>query len=278
MAVHESFLEYRGFRFLKAAAGLVALSILLYVLYTPIGPHNGGTWLGYGLGTVGLVLIGWLTYLGVRKRQYDLGPVKLKAWVSAHVYLGLSLLVVGTLHTGFQFGWNVHTLAYALMVVVIASGIWGVYAYVRYPTLMTANRGGQTLDAMMRSVAELDRQCRDLAMGLGDEVARVVLDSQQNTVIGGGAWTLLSGKVRGCPTARAVDRVEDLAKGTADAAADKLASLLSLLRRKAGLLRRIRKDLQYRALMEVWLYVHVPLSVALLAALLVHVFAVFFYW
>ena len=42
---------------------------------------------------------------------------------------GLSLIVIVTLHTGFQFGWNVHTLAYGLMLLVIVSGIFGIVVY-----------------------------------------------------------------------------------------------------------------------------------------------------
>ena len=80
--------------------------------------HNGGSWYGYLLGTIGALLILWLTLLGVRKRAMTRRRWSLKAWTSAHVYLGLSLIVIGTLHTGFQFGWNVHTLAYALMMLV----------------------------------------------------------------------------------------------------------------------------------------------------------------
>ena len=33
-----------------------------------------------------------------------------------------------------------------------------------------------------------------------------------------------------------------------------------------------------RALLEIWLYVHVPLTVVLIAALIAHVVSVFFYW
>ena len=34
-------------------------------------PPNGGTWQGYVLGTIGALLIVWLTLLGVRKRRYS---------------------------------------------------------------------------------------------------------------------------------------------------------------------------------------------------------------
>src|SRR3546814_7069282 len=86
---------------------------------------NGGSWYGYTLGTIGAGLILWLTALGYRKRKMTNDYWSLTAWTSAHVYLGLSLMVVGTWHTGFQLGWNVHTLAWALMMPVILSVLYG---------------------------------------------------------------------------------------------------------------------------------------------------------
>ena len=50
------------------------------------------------------------------------------------------------------------------------------------------------------------------------------------------------------------------------------------LARKDELLGRARRDVRYKALLDLWLYVHVPLSFALLAALISHIVAVFFYW
>jgi hypothetical protein len=41
---------------------------------------------------------------------------------------------------------------------------------------------------------------------------------------------------------------------------------------------RIRGAMRIRALLEVWLYIHVPVTFALIAALTVHVISVFFYW
>ena len=58
-------------------------------------------------------------------------------------------------------------------------------------------------------------------------------------------------------------------------ARDKVMSLLS---QKQAALARLRKHLRLRGLLEIWLYVHVPLTFALIAALSAHIISVFFYW
>src|SRR5687767_11177766 len=142
--MHQSFLSYRRKRYMWIALALCAAAIVAYALHEPRSTPNGGTWLGYTLGTVGAALIFWLTALGVRKRSYKSRLGTVQGWVSAHVYLGLALVVVVTLHTGFQFGWNIHTVAYLLMMLVIASGLVGINAYVRLPKEMSQNRAGLT--------------------------------------------------------------------------------------------------------------------------------------
>ena len=276
--MHESILVYRRFRYLRFGALLVLLCVVAYAAHQPLTAPNGGTWLGYGLGTVGALLILWLMWFGVRKRRYNKGPGLLEDWLSAHVYLGLALIVVATLHTGFQFGWNVHTLAYGLMMVVILSGVFGVYAYMRFPAMMTENRRSLTLDQMLAQMSELDAECREVALTLVDQVNAAVLDASENTRIGGGVLRQLSGKEPDCATARALVKVRTLADQSDMSEAAPLRRLISLLTRKDELLRRARRDVQLKALMDVWLYVHVPLSFALLAALLAHVISVFYYW
>jgi pSer/pThr/pTyr-binding forkhead associated (FHA) protein len=51
---------------------------------------------------------------------------------------------------------------------------------------------------------------------------------------------------------------------------------VQLLERKAAALMRIRSAMRIRALLEVWLFVHVPITFALIAALFVHIISVFF--
>ncbi len=275
--MHEGFLVYAGFRYLKLATFLCVASIALYAWHMPPDEPNGGTWLGYGLGGIGATLILWLMWFGVRKRKYGTTD-KLQGWLSAHVYLGLSLIIVATLHTGFQFGWNLHTLAYTLMMVVIASGFFGIYAYARYPRLMTENRRGITNDEIYAEIGELDRECRQLASAMPDEIAALVLVSCNETSIGGSILRQLSGHDPNCGTDRAFAGIRDLASSAGAAHGGDIRKLISLLGKKSTLLRTMRRDVQLKAMLEIWLYFHVPLSFALLAALVGHVISVFFYW
>ena len=67
--MHVSLLAWQRYRLFWWALGLTIASILLYATQGPEQgqPANGGTWQGYTLGTVGALLIVWLSLLGVRK-------------------------------------------------------------------------------------------------------------------------------------------------------------------------------------------------------------------
>jgi hypothetical protein len=54
--------------------------------------------------------------------------------------------------------------------------------------------------------------------------------------------------------------------------------LIVLLCRRQAVLRRIRRDIQLQGWLRLWLYIHVPLTFALLAALIVHIMSTFMYW
>jgi hypothetical protein len=57
-----------------------------------------------------------------------------------------------------------------------------------------------------------------------------------------------------------------------------LQELIDLISRKRKLVRQLLTDIRLQGLMEIWLYFHVPLTMALLATLLAHIVSVFFYW
>jgi hypothetical protein len=281
-AEHESFLAHRNFRWLKIALALTFVFGAGYVLADIRPRPNGGSWYGYTLGTIGALLIVWLAWLGIRKRRITPGRWSLKGWTSAHVYLGLLLLVIGTLHTGFQLGYNVHTLAWVLMVLVIASGIYGVTAYATLPARLSANRGEMTREAMVESLAAIDRQLEAAAQPLAREDADMVMAALEHDPFRAGALERLSGRARRDPTEAALVHISTARAWSDDAATrdDNSAQqrVRALLGRRQSQIAQIRRHMRLKALLEVWLFVHVPLTIALIAALIAHVISVFYYW
>jgi hypothetical protein len=275
---HQSILAYARYRYLKVATALVVVSVAAYFWDRPPNGRYGGTWLGYTLGTVGALLIFWLLYFGVRKRRYSSNAGMVQGWLSAHCYLGTTLIVIATLHAAFKVGWNVHTLAYMLMLVVIFSGFYGVYAYLRYPRVMTDNLGDDTLQMLLIRIADLDRQSRQLALSLPDTINRLVLASAQGTRIGGPWYQQMRGRDPRCPTTAASNGVQIIGRKLSGEQAKTNHQLYAVLLKKQELVARARRDVQLKSWMDIWLYIHVPLSIALLVVLTIHIVSVFFYW
>lgn len=284
MYQNESILAFRRARYLKLALGLCALALGLYIWHVPplvYIKRYGGTWLGYTLGTVAAILILWLMMLGVRKRCYRSTMGSVEGWTSAHVYIGTALIIIATLHSAFEFGWNIHTLAYVLMVMVIVSGFYGVYAYVRYPVLMTDNLTGEIIETMLLKIEDLDRKCRRIALDLPDEINAVVMKatrtSPRELAAGNNFRRQITAIHAFCPTRAACDALMHVGMPLTPEQARINGQLLSEMTRKCTLIDRVRRDMRFRALLRMWLYVHVPVSFALLAALIAHIVSVFYY-
>lgn len=278
---HRTVLEYKGYRYLKTASVLSLVALIAYIWAKPAaeGPQFpfGSTWTGYALGTLGALLIVWLLWFGVRKRSYK-SSGSVQGWLSAHVYLGTALIAIGTLHTGFSFGWNIHTLAYVLMLLVIFSGFYGIYAYLRVPSLISQNMGQDTLEGLLSEIEDIDRDAVRLALQLPDEVNRAVARSVRKTRIGGGVWRQVQGRQRRDPTRTALLLIEKLGKQFVADEANQARELYTLLVHKQNLVARARREIRFKAVLQLWLYLHVPLSIGLLVALTAHIVSVFFYW
>lgn len=312
------FFAYRNYYYLKAA-GLLALAFLLaYWLSKPSGgAAYGGTVFGYVSGIVSALIVLLLSWYGVRKRRPPRLPDKraagrrkqaasdtpydperrkaqrrsqaaaeswrhggnLRGWLSAHVHLGTALLILATLHSGFRLAWNLHSLAYILLLLVLASGVYGAYAYIRFPRLITENNSDESLSDILLKIAELDELARFRALGLPDKVNTLVWQARTSTRIGGTFLQQFSGKQHDCPTTLAVERVHELGKTLVDNDQLKLMrDLYAVLVQKQRLVAKARKEISLNARMQFWVYLHAPLAIALLAALLAHVSTILIYW
>ena len=295
--IHRHILAHAGARYLWWSLALILASTVLFSTQSEYRGWNGGTWQGYVLGTLGAVLIIWLALLGIRKRSYRSRIGSVPGWTSAHVYLGLAVVVIATLHCAGRFGWNLHTLAYALMCGVVASGLVGIYVYTTQPRFISANQAGSSRADMFAEVFDLDAQGRELARKCDPAVSIAVKSCIERTVVGGGLVDQLIGRDRSLvylddPRStrgpRMVSNADQrtivdfiayrIPRVSKRAEATQLQSLVTLLSRRQALLRRIRSDIRLQGWLKVWLYVHVPLTIALLVALTIHVVTTFMYW
>ena len=274
----ENVLNISNNLFFKWALGLSILAIALYIWDDPRVAPNGGTWLGYTLGTIGALTIVFLTLFGVRKRSYRSNLGDLKYWLSAHVWLGLALVVIATLHTGFQFGWNVHTLAYVLTMLVVFYGIWGVYMYLRFPSLMSELLNSKTLIQQGEALIEIDQGALKLLdsveAGAFKNKALQLLKSAATEPISRGFWANLKSDYPNSASEIALTQFESMFLQGEQSA----RQLSQLMAKRVGQLKRIREFVQLKSLAGVWLIFHVPMSIGLIASLVAHIFSVFFYW
>lgn len=269
----DNLFNYKNFRFVRLAIFLVFVCAFAYLIYSPEIVAYGGTWLGYGLGTLGAMLIIWLMWLGIRKRQYSKSACNLRGWASAHVYLGMALAFVGTLHMGFQIGWNVHTLAYVLMMLVILSGMWGLSLYVRMPQLMSKTLNRKSPEQIIDEIESIDKEAIKLAKSFNNESLTKQIEKSCRQGIFNSTGQRKFGCVKNCQTNQACEATQKKMHENGN-----LISLYDNQIRRLKALKQLRLYYCQKYWLEIWLIVHVPLSFALLAALTAHVVSVFYYW
>jgi len=168
------------------------------------------------------------------------------------------------------------------MMLVIVSGVYGIAVYALLPHKLSSNRREMTQAQMIESLAAVDRQLEQAAQPLERGDADLVIAALEQDPFAPGALARLSGRYRDCRTERALAALAGPMDGRGDGTAGTLDSehdrVVVLLRKRDGQLEQIRRHMRLKALLEVWLYVHVPMTVMLLAALTAHIVSVFYYW
>ena len=276
--LEETFLTYRGKRWLWISLIAAAVLVGSYLDYRRRMLPHGGTPMGLLYGVIGTVIILVLMALGIRKRRYSSGVGTLLGWTSAHVYLGLLVLLVIPLHAGFKFRFDFHTLAFVLLAVVVVSGIVGVLLYLSVPSRLTRHEAGLQADKVDREINRLLADMRDLAKDKSDAFVHVYRDEVGRTRgrKPRGWQLLLSG-----PGSDAVaKRTDELARLVPQIPAKEHAdfqTLTKLMLQKCQLEANLLSQMRLRNALESWLYIHLPVSLAMVAAVVVHLVFVFYY-
>jgi hypothetical protein len=115
-----------------------------YALHAPSGP-SGGSAIGLTFGIVGSVFMVFAGLLAGRKKfpVWRLG--RAQTWMRGHLWLGLLSLPIIFFHAGFRFGGPLTSVLMVLLIIVVASGIFGALLQHYLPAVMTVQVPSETI-------------------------------------------------------------------------------------------------------------------------------------
>src|SRR5205814_9241986 len=154
----------RGWALLTLA--ILAISAVVYVLYafeSPQGPRGGST-IGLIFGVAGFSFMIFAALLGARKRVPTWRVGRAQAWMRGHLWLGFLALPLILFHGGFHFGGTLTRILMWLLIVTVASGVFGAALQNYLPRLMTRDVPLETIYDEIKHVRQLLREEADRAM------------------------------------------------------------------------------------------------------------------
>jgi hypothetical protein len=126
---------------------ILAVATAVYVPYAMQSLHGprGGSPLGLTYGIVGSSFMVFAGLLAARKKVPVWRVGRAQLWMRGHLWLGLLSLPLILFHGGFHFGGPLTTVLMLLLILVIASGIFGAALQHYMPRTMTAEVPMETI-------------------------------------------------------------------------------------------------------------------------------------
>jgi hypothetical protein len=154
----------RGWLF--ASCVVLVLSAIAYVVYSQqalAGPR-GGSAAGLTFGIVGFAFMIFAALLGARKRVPTWRLGRAQAWMRGHLWLGLLSLPLILFHGGFHFGGTLTRVLMWLLIITVASGLFGAALQNYLPHIITADIPLETIYDEIGNVRKALREEADGAV------------------------------------------------------------------------------------------------------------------
>jgi hypothetical protein len=151
-----------------AIASLIILTIstIAYGIYAQQAPAHpsGGSTMGLLFGSLGFAFMTFAALLGARKRVPTWRLGRAQSWMRGHLWLGLLSLPLILFHGGFHFGGTLTCVLMWLLIIIVASGLFGAVLQNYVPRIMTSEVPLETIYAEISSVQRLLREEADHAV------------------------------------------------------------------------------------------------------------------
>jgi hypothetical protein len=282
----------------------------------PSAPR-GGSVVGLTFGVIGFGFMIFAALLGARKRVPTWRIGRAQAWMRGHLWLGLLSLPMILFHGGFHFGGTLTSVLMWLLIITVASGVFGAALQHYVPQVMTRDVKLETIYDEIGNVRKLlweeaDRDVEAICGPLG--IAKSAKDDGQRAG-GFSAARAMASTTGGAAVAAAAESVvfteEERAPlrkfylsemrpflerpklrasrlGDADKAQSAFSGLRTLLPQAAQATvqdledicdeaRQLARQERLHLLLHGWLLVHIPISLALILLGAVHAVMAFRY-
>ena len=143
-------------KWLGASLIILGASTAMYVPYAvraPSGP-SGGSPLGLTFGIIGSAFMIFAGLLAGRKKFPIWRLGRAQSWMRGHLWLGLLSLPIIFFHGGFRFGGPLTTVLMVLVIIVVASGVFGAVLQHSMPNMMTTQVPSETIFEQIQHVRE----------------------------------------------------------------------------------------------------------------------------
>ncbi len=238
-----------------------------------------GTWLTmrWATGLVGLVGVAVVMTYPLRKQVYRRRAGALRYWMLLHVYVGAIAGVVLLLHAGTRTGGLLTTSLYLAFDFVIASGLFGIAAYVIVPRILTSIEGEPLLiEDLVARRAELQKELDDIVSQsegwLKEEITEVGLKRFLSF-----SFLLRQITHRESLTSELAEAREPFKERLSRMATNEERALLLKSVETAVTLRRVDALIVLHQTLKVWIAPHVISTSLMLALMIVHVIQVIYF-
>jgi hypothetical protein len=143
-------------KWLAASLIILGFATAVYIAYavrSPSGPR-GGSAIGLTFGIVGSAFMVFAGLLAGRKKVPVWRLGRAQTWMRGHLWLGLLSLPIIFFHAGFRFGGPLTTVLMVLVIIVVASGVFGAVLQNLLPKVMTVEVPSETIFDQIDHVRE----------------------------------------------------------------------------------------------------------------------------
>jgi hypothetical protein len=260
--------------FIVSSAVFIACYLIVFV-FDEVTPGN--FW-GLSFGTIATFLFFLVGIYGVRRRTMNLSS-KLKfgtanTWLQFHLYGGVLFLLLVFLHTGFTlpqgaFNWWL----WGLSLWVVLSGLVGTLLQKWIPEVLSSTLSLEIrTDRIEELVGELRAKAEALSTNsppaIRDYYERTIAPDMNGPVLRPSFYKDITGGIH-----TKIRQMDYLKQFLSDEDKKKLDNLAVIYRSK------LECDAHYtlQKPLRLWLLAHLPLSIVLMALVLIHLFVVFYY-